>query len=72
VPLWYQVTFDLYSQLPQFISHFKKRTEWARDQNVWICKPWNLARSLDSTVSNDLNEIIRLRETEVPKVTYTV
>ena len=70
VPFWYPVTYDLYSQLPQFISHFKKRKSWAKDKNVWICKPWNMA-SMDTTVSNDLNEIIRIRETEVPKVLFT-
>jgi len=39
-----------------------------RNSNVWICKPWNLARGLQIQVTNDLNEIIRLRETSTPMI----
>lgn len=35
--------------------------------NHWICKPWNLARGLDTHISNDLSYIIRQRES-TPKV----
>uniref|UniRef100_A0A8C6UD46 Tubulin tyrosine ligase-like family, member 12 n=1 Tax=Neogobius melanostomus TaxID=47308 RepID=A0A8C6UD46_9GOBI len=63
---WLPLTFNLQTELPQFVRCFETRAQRGED-NHWICKPWNLARGLDTHISNDLNCIIRQRES-TPKV----
>ncbi|XP_061124360.1 tubulin--tyrosine ligase-like protein 12 [Syngnathus typhle] len=59
-------TFNLQTELPQFIKHYRDRQQRGQD-NHWICKPWNLARGMDIHITNNLNYIIRQRES-TPKV----
>nr|XP_046153343.1 tubulin--tyrosine ligase-like protein 12 isoform X1 [Oncorhynchus gorbuscha] len=63
---WLPETFNLQTELPQFVRHYQQRQGRGED-NHWICKPWNLARGLDTHITNNLDYIIRQRES-TPKV----
>ncbi|CAK9138508.1 unnamed protein product [Ilex paraguariensis] len=65
-PNWFQPTYNLETQLSQFIGDYYVRE---RDglNNLWILKPWNMARTIDTTVTGCLSAIIRLMETG-PKI----
>ncbi|XP_074660314.1 tubulin--tyrosine ligase-like protein 12 isoform X2 [Tubulanus polymorphus] len=65
-PKWLPVTYNLQKELPQLVTYFIKR-QTRRLDNHWICKPWNMARSMDIHITNNLNELIRMTESG-PKV----
>jgi hypothetical protein len=59
---WMPLTFNLQTQLPLFIAEFKRREKVGLG-NVWIERPWNMARKIDSCVSGNLDFLIRNTET---------
>ncbi|KAG7988599.1 hypothetical protein I3843_03G195500 [Carya illinoinensis] len=65
-PEWLQPTYNLETHLAQLIGDYYVRS---RDglNNLWILKPWNMARTIDTTVTDNLSAIIRLMETG-PKI----
>jgi len=65
-PEWLQPTYNLETHLSQLIGDYCMRKRDGLD-NLWIMKPWNMARTIDTTVTGDLSAIIRLMETG-PKI----
>lgn len=65
-PAWLMPTFDLQSELPKFVSYYQHRQR-ARLDNHWIVKPWNLSRGLETLITGQLAEIVKLRNA-LPKV----
>ncbi|WVZ55677.1 hypothetical protein U9M48_006308 [Paspalum notatum var. saurae] len=65
-PEWLQPTYNLETHLSPLIGDYHTRKRDGMD-NLWIMKPWNMARTIDTTVTGDLSAIIRLMETG-PKI----
>ncbi|XP_012276050.1 tubulin--tyrosine ligase-like protein 12 [Orussus abietinus] len=65
-PKWLPTTYNLSTELVEFVSYFQNREAKSLD-NYWICKPWNLARGLDTHITNNLYYILKLPATG-PKV----
>lgn len=65
-PRWLPKTFNLNSELVKFVSYYHQR-ELSDLDNHWICKPFNLARGLDTHISKNLDFIVRLPSTG-PKI----
>ncbi|KAL7998007.1 putative CRAL-TRIO lipid binding domain, tubulin-tyrosine ligase/Tubulin polyglutamylase [Plasmopara halstedii] len=73
-PNWLAETYNMTSELPELISQFIQRDLVARrngngydEANYWICKPWNMARSIDTCIAQNAPHIARLAETG-PKI----
>ncbi|XP_055549385.1 tubulin--tyrosine ligase-like protein 12 [Wyeomyia smithii] len=65
-PNWLPVTYNLKTELVEFVSYYQNRTRRGFD-NHYIIKPWNLARGLDTYITKNLSQIMRLQQTG-PKI----
>lgn len=65
-PRWFPVTYNLVNEVGNFVSYFKNRENEGLE-NYWIIKPYNLARSMDIHITNNINYIMRLPATG-PKI----
>ncbi|KAL5572343.1 hypothetical protein UlMin_021940 [Ulmus minor] len=65
-PEWLQPTYNLEIHLSELIGDYFARKRDGSN-NLWILKPWNMARTIDTTVTDNLTAIIRLMETG-PKI----
>ncbi|KAG7297861.1 hypothetical protein JYU34_018613 [Plutella xylostella] len=58
-PLWLPTTFNMKTELSKLVAHYMQRKQAGLD-NHWICKPYNLARGLDTYISDTLDFLCRL------------
>ncbi|VDP25595.1 unnamed protein product [Soboliphyme baturini] len=65
-PSWLCTTYSLEAELPQFVSYFQQRAKKDLD-NHWIIKPFNLSHSMDTYITDEIGQIIRLMDSG-PKV----
>lgn len=65
-PAWLQPTYNMEQELPALIGDYLAREE-KKLNNLWIVKPWNMARTIDTSVVVNLPALIRLVETG-PKI----
>lgn len=63
---WSSTTYNLTTELAPFVGHYLWN-EHHGHKNLWICKPWNLARGLQITIQEELAPLVRLRDTG-PKI----
>ncbi|KAE8893245.1 Tubulin--tyrosine ligase-like protein 12 [Phytophthora fragariae] len=73
-PEWLAETYNMTSELPELISQFIRRDLAAHENgddddeaNHWICKPWNMAHSIDTCIAQNAPHLARLTETG-PKI----
>ena len=55
-------TYNLETELPAFIGDYQHRQREG-EENLWILKPPNMARSMDMIITDNLSVIIRAMET---------
>ncbi|XP_055371780.1 tubulin--tyrosine ligase-like protein 12 [Condylostylus longicornis] len=65
-PKWLPTTYNLKTELVEFVSYFQHRQNKNLD-NHWIIKPWNLARGLDTEITCNIWKIVRMQTTG-PKI----
>ncbi|BFG04305.1 tubulin--tyrosine ligase-like protein 12 [Drosophila madeirensis] len=65
-PAWLPTTYNLSTELTEFVAYYQARAAKGLD-NHWIIKPWNLARGLDTHITDNIKQIVRLPTTG-PKI----
>ncbi|VVC90566.1 unnamed protein product [Leptidea sinapis] len=58
-PIWFPTTFNMKTELPNLVAYYMQRKKLQFD-NHWICKPYNLARGLDTYITDNLDFLCRL------------
>ncbi|KAI9555883.1 hypothetical protein GHT06_018400 [Daphnia sinensis] len=58
-PCWLPTTFNLKTELPKLVAYYMAQKKLGIP-NYWIIKPWNLARSMDTHITDNLDMILRL------------
>ncbi|KAI9008955.1 tubulin-tyrosine ligase family-domain-containing protein, partial [Phycomyces nitens] len=66
-PEWVPRTYNLVTQLGEIVGNYLENEEKKSD-NLWILKPWNLARGIDISISRSLPELIRTHDSAVPMI----
>lgn len=66
-PSWFMPTYNIMTQLGEFVGDYLSTEEEALT-NLWITKPWNMARGLGLAITRNLSEMIRQRDNSVPKI----
>ncbi|CAK4081372.1 unnamed protein product [Aphanomyces euteiches] len=65
-PPYMALTFNMETEFPELMQEYIRREKAGLD-NVWICKPWNMARSLDTQIATTSAQLAKLAQTG-PKV----
>ncbi|KAF0684507.1 Aste57867_23506 [Aphanomyces stellatus] len=65
-PPYMALTFNMETEFPELMQEYIRRDEAGLD-NVWICKPWNMARSLDTEIATNSAQLAKLAQTG-PKI----
>lgn len=58
-PPWLPTTYNMKTELTKLVSCYTQRKNEGLD-NHWICKPYNLARGLDTYITDNLHFLCRL------------
>ncbi|KAG2236013.1 hypothetical protein INT48_008105 [Thamnidium elegans] len=66
-PDWYLPTYNIMTQLSEFVGDYLNAEEEG-NTNLWITKPWNMARGLNLDITDNLAEIVRQHDSTIPKI----